>query len=410
MQIPKQHLIAYNLAAVLLSGVWTREAMRARLLTALGPKARKSQRRLVDEILNAGKAAYPPSISALAGIVASSPAFERATAPALRDPSPLRMVLRPPRFAPTNILPKIAVPPLATPGDIAVWLGLPIDHLGWFTDARRQHARTVIPDLQHYTYALRAKAHGLPRLIEAPKARLKTIQRRILRDILDRVPPHDAAHGFIKGRGCRSGAELHANSAIVAHFDIADFFLTTPLGRVHALFRHLGYPDAAARALTRLCSTATPASVFQSKSNLREHTRSALRHLYAEPHLPQGGPASPALANLVARRLDVRLAGLARSLGGQYSRYADDMTFSGGKDFAAKTASLIPAVTTIVEDEGYALNERKTRIMSPAQAQQITGIVVNAHPNVPRTTYDQLKAILYNCRIHGLEARPRWAP
>ncbi len=316
------------------------------------------------------------------------------------------MALRPPKFAPSPPFLDLELPALPTPGDIAAWLGLPINQLDWFTDERRQHRRTAIPDLQHYGYAFRAKRRGPPRLIEAPKPRLKTMQRRILHCILDRLPAHDAAHGFVKERSCRTGAELHTGQAVIVCFDIADFFLTTSLGRVHALFRSLGYPDAAARVLTRLCSTSTPESVFDRIPSPHKHTRAALR-AYCEPHLPQGAPTSPALANLVARRLDIRLTGLAASLGGRYTRYADDLTFSGDPDFASRTGSLMEAVATIVQDEGYALNERKTHVMRSSRRQQVTGIVVNAHPNVSRDSFDQLKAILHNCLINGLATENR---
>ena len=380
--------------------------MTLRLLRVLGPKTRKSQRDLVAEVFAADTNPYPPSKADLARTIEAAPSFERAARPLLRSRSPIHMVLRAPRFAPISNMSGIEVPALPTPGDIAQWLGLPIDQLDWFTDERRQHARTAIPDLQHYVYAFRSKAHGPPRLIEAPKPRLKTMQRRILHHILDRVPTHDAAHGFVKGRSCRTGAELHIQGAVVVCFDIADFFLTTPLGRVHALFRSLGYPHAAARVLTRLCSTCTPESVFDRIPNPSKPKHAALR-AYRDPHLPQGAPTSPALANLVARRLDLRLTGLATSLGGKYSRYADDLTFSGDASFAEKTSSLIEAVATIVEDEGYLLNERKTRVMTRSRRQQITGIVVNAHANVPRDSFDQLKAILHNCRVNGFAAENR---
>ncbi|MEQ1672631.1 MAG: reverse transcriptase family protein [Hyphomicrobium sp.] len=398
--------MARNIANVLLSGLWAERAMLLRLQTALGKATAKSQRALIAEVLKANPASYPPPAAELVRTIFSAPSFEKAAASALRSKAPLHMALRPPKFAPTADLSDCDVPALPTSGDVARWLGLPLEHLDWFTDERRQHGRTAIPDLQHYVYAFRAKPHGPPRLIEAPKPRLKTMQKRILHGILDSVPVHEAAHGFVKGRSCKSGAEQHAEAAIVICFDIADFFLTSPLGRVHALFRGLGYPHAAARVLTRLCSTSTPETVFDRISSPRKHTRAALR-AYCEPHLPQGAPTSPALANLVARRLDIRLTGLALSLGGRYSRYADDLTFSGDAAFAKKTNSLMAAVAGIVEDEGYALNERKTRVMTSSRRQQITGIVVNARTNAPRDAYDQLKAILHNCRKTGLAAENR---
>lgn len=406
MRTARHDLIANNVAATLLAGVWSARAMERRLGTLLGRATRKSQKQLVAVIVASVDVKRRPSTADLAQIIIELTAFERAAAHLLRREAPIHMVLNPPAFAPAGHIAKAEVPPLATPGDVARWLGLPVEQLEWFTDERRQHGRTAIPILQHYTYAWRSKAFGPPRLIEAPKPRLKTMQRRILREILDHVPAHGAAFGFVAGRSCRDGAEPHVQSALVARFDIADFFPTTSIGRVYALFRSLGYPHAAARTLTGLCSTSTPASVLARVPRPARQTRDALR-AYGEMHLPQGGPTSPALANLVAWRLDVRLSGLARSFGAIYTRYADDLTFSGDHAFAAKANSLAAAVASIVEDEGYRLNERKTRFMAPSGRQLVTGIVVNAHANVGRHSYDALKATLHNCRRHGLQAENR---
>ena len=399
-------LIAHNIATALLAGIWTRKTMLRRLRTALGGRAYASQRRLVSRIEAAATGSYPPSHPELVQAIETAPALGPAAASLLRSEAPLHMDLRSPRFAPTSVFRDLDVPRLTTPGDIAHWLQLPIEQLDWFTDERRLHRQTAIPDLQHYTYAFRKRACGPPRLIEAPKPSLKTMQRHILEEILDAVPAHTAAHGFVAGRSCRGGAAVHVGAAVVACFDIADFFPTTPLGRVHALFRSLGYPHAAARVLTRLCSTATPESILGRVPDPHRHTRAALQ-AYCRPHLPQGAPTSPALANLVAYRLDARLAGLAASLGGWYTRYADDLAFSGDSAFARRTAVLTQAVAAIVADEGYRLNERKTRIMRSGHRQQITGIVVNAHPNVPRQSFERLKAILHNCQRNGLDAENR---
>ncbi|MGE0697873.1 MAG: reverse transcriptase family protein [Hyphomicrobiaceae bacterium] len=398
--------IASDIAATLLAGAWNERAMLRRLGTLLGPATRRPQRQMLAEVLGKAASGYPPSHDSLAALIATASAFEGAVRPLLRSNTPIHRVLRPPRFAPIDKLRDLDVPRLATVGDVADWLGVSIGHLDWLADVRRQHGRTAIPILQHYTYAFRKKTLGPPRLIEAPKPRLRTIQRRILSGILDRVPSHDDAYGFVPGRSCRMGAERHVGAAVVVCLDVREFFLTTPLGRVHALFRSLGYPHEAARVLTGLCSTRTPSAVLDRVPSPARHTRAAMR-AYEDLHLPQGAPTSPALANLGAWRLDVRLSGLARAFGARYSRYADDMTFSGGAELASRTDSLVEAVDDIVGDEGYALNSRKTRVMTASVRQQVTGIVVNAHTNVGRDEFDRLKAILHNCRRHGLEAENR---
>jgi RNA-directed DNA polymerase len=232
------------------------------------------------------------------------------------------------------------------------------------------------------------------------------IQRRILREMLDRVPAHDCAHGFVAGRSCLGAAQVHAGEHIVITVDLKDFFLTTRLSRVHGIFRSLGYPWAVARYLTGLCSSSTPKSVFAKLPAVQRHDW-LTQKVYQSPHLPQGAPTSPALANLAAWHLDVRLAGLARSFGARYTRYADDLAFSGDREFSLKATPFLATVKDIANDEGFSLNSRKTRIMRRGGCQRVTGIVVNEHVNVSRVAHDELKAILYNCSKNGPDTENR---
>lgn len=115
------------------------------------------------------------------------------------------------------------------------------------------------------------------------------------------------------------------------------------------------------------------------------------------PHLPQGAPTSPALANLCALHLDRRVDELAKSAGGQYTRYADDLAISGGEGIRRTVARLSMLVTQIAVEEGFDVNHRKTRFMHRSHRQLLTGIVLNEKPNVRREHFDRLKATLTNC-------------
>jgi hypothetical protein len=131
------------------------------------------------------------------------------------------------------------------------------------------------------------------------------------------------------------------------------------------------------------------------------------RHLYRTAHLPQGAPTSPALANLCAYRLDCRLDALARALNGVYTRYADDLAFSGGEELERGARRFQVLVCRIALEEGFTLQTRKSRFMRQGVRQQLAGVVVNAHPNVRREEYDRLKAILTNCVRHGPSSQNR---
>lgn len=125
----------------------------------------------------------------------------------------------------------------------------------------------------------------------------------------------------------------------------------------------------------------------------------------ATPHLPQGAPTSLALASLAAGALDRRLAALAPTLLTRYSRYADDLTFSGPADVPAGT--LRRAVSEIVRAEGLRVAGAKTTVRRRHERQLVCGIVVNAHPNAPRPEYDRLKAILHDAEHNGPDAANR---
>ena len=123
--------------------------------------------------------------------------------------------------------------------------------------------------------------------------------------------------------------------------------------------------------------------------------------LYRDRHLPQGAPTSPALANLAAYRLDLRLASWVAACGATYTRYADDLAFSGGPDFARTGHRFRRTVLQVILEEGFRPNAAKSRWMTPGGRQHLAGLVVNRLPNVRRDEFDLLKAILTNCVRHG---------
>jgi len=308
-------------------------------------------------------------------------------------------VLDPPRFARITPFANIRVPAIATVGALAALLKVSAEQLDWLVDLRQSHEQEANARLRHYRYAVIRKSDGSARLLEAPKPRLKAIQRRILADILVRVPVHARAMGFVRGRSCLGAAGIHAGEAVVATFDLRRFFPSIARPRVYGLFRALGYPWAVAWRLAGLCTTVTRRAILGRLPEGEE--------AYCMPHLPQGAPTSPALANLLAWRLDQRLDGLARAAWANYTRYADDLAFSGDAAFAAGLGRFGRTVERIVAEEGFTLYRAKTRAMPRQRRQSVVGIVVNAHCNVSRTDFDTLKAILHNCVRRGAAGQNR---
>jgi hypothetical protein len=191
--------------------------------------------------------------------------------------------------------------------------------------------------------------------------------------------------------------------------DLEDFFLSIDVGRVYGIFRAVGYPEAVARVLTGLCtcrahaSDPPPLGAYSSAADVAAMHRT--RQKYRTRHLPQGAPTSPALANLVAYGMDVRLAAAARFHDATYTRYADDFVFSGDPGFARTADRFSNLVAGIALDCGFRVNHRKTRVMRQGARQRVTGLVVNAHAAISRADFDRIKATLHNCARFGPDSQ-----
>jgi hypothetical protein len=393
--------IAEALATSMLAGVWNRRAVQRRLRQALPAADASLRRRLLDEIGGVLTLPCPPTAHRLTRLILDAACLQE-----IMNSGEMVAVRSMPAFRPAPMFQGLDIPRLATLHDLAKWLDITDDHLADITKTWRLSGDRTAPEDYHRRFV--AKASGPPRLIEAPKPRLKRLQRRILHEILDRVPVHEAAHGFVAGKSPVTAAQVHAGEAVVLSLDLKDFFLETRTPRVHSVFRLLGYPDSVARHLTALCNTRTPAALFQTIAAPIRHDWQTRRR-FAAPHLPQGAPTSPALANLAAFGLDRRLLGLAQVMAANYSRYADDLIFSGDRDFAGRIGGFLSTARTIIAEEGFRLNEQKLRIMRHGGRQEILGVVVNQHCNIARDRFDELKAILYNCVKSGPDSPNRGA-
>lgn len=302
-----------------------------------------------------------------------------------------------------------SVPQIATSGQLAAALNLSVRRLEQLSDCRGGEKFRTIQAARNYRYRWQRRRSGGYRLIEASKPELRAAQRRILQTILNRIPIHSAAHAYRRGRSPMSNAERHTGRRIVLRFDLRNFFAQISGARVRGIFRLAGYPDPVAARLTGLCTNTAwqgiyrlPPFDFLSESEVPDEHRILFR-----PHLPQGAPTSPALANLCAWKLDCRLAGLSARFQANYTRYADDLIFSGDFDFARRLTSFRRAVLAIVHDEQFEIRAHKTRLMYASQRQQVTGYVVNRRVNTGRREFDLLKATLYNCVRFGPNAQNR---
>lgn len=395
----RQETVARAIASAMLAGPCDVAGFVASAAWVLGRRHRWLLPMCRRAFLTFGSALEARDHPRLVEWIRRDPGF-RAAWLAARRPRIVRYLLESPRMAPRRgALAACDLPALSTPADLAAWLGIDPGRLDWFADL--QELNGAAGPLCHYSYVWVPKSWGR-RLMEVPKLRLRAIQRRILREILDPVPVHRAAHGFRRGKSCRTYAEPHVGRKVVVRLDLRDFFPCIPVQRVHALFETLGYPHAVARLLAALCTNAVPMSVARrGAASWIDAKRLGLRHL------PQGAPTSPALANLCALHLDLRLDEFAEAVEGTYTRYADDLAISGGEQMRRSAARVVALVARIAIEEGFELNHRKTRVMHASDRQSLTGIVVNEKVNVTRAEFDRLKAVLTNCVRHGPASQNR---
>lgn len=221
------------------------------------------------------------------------------------------------------------------------------------------------------------------RVLYLPNVPLKQLHRFVLRAHLHRLEPDRAAYGFEPGRSRREHAEKHCNQHVVVRVDIRRFFPSIGLDRVEPILEECGF---------------------------RSRFRNVLAHLVTyHQRVPQGAPTSPKIADLVARPLDRKLRHLAKEHRWTYSRYADDLSISCGREVSSEAiGEMIEETERVVESEGFELNPSKTRVMKHHNRQLVAGAVVNnASPTAPREKRRKVRAIIHNCRKNGLvhEAR-----
>ena len=305
------------------------------------------------------------------------------------------------------------LPKIADVGELGQWLALSNNDLQWLANLKGNSLRPNFKVSDHYVCTWIKKRSTGYRLIESPKSLLKEVQRQILEGLVSRIPTHDAAHGFCKGRSVVSFVQPHVRKRFCLKLDLKDFFPSVQFGRVWGLLQTAGYQKEVARYLAALCTHSVDNETLQEGVYFRGADSAEARSLYSPRHLPQGAPTSPALANLIAFRLDSRLSGLVDQISKSnpdsnvaYTRYADDILISANDRLIA-TRRFAVTVGAIALEEGFQIHFRKTRLMTDSQQQLATGIVINQETNLARTEFDRLKAILHNCVKHGIDSQNR---
>ena len=251
-------------------------------------------------------------------------------------------------------------------------------HLSNLIGIKWNYLKKIIKSPEKYYYNFRiSKKSGGEREINVPNKALSLCQNFIKDEILNKVNIHSSANGFAFSKSIITNAKEHTNKEMVLNIDLKDFFPSINSKKVFYLFHHLcGYDNDLSYCLTKL--------------------------VMYKGGLPQGACTSPIISNIVSYKLDIRLFGLAKSLGITYTRYADDITFSGDK--SKINDGLLKVVGIIVNECGYTINEKKTRFQSNKTRQEVTGLIVNnTNINVPKKYIKTIRQELYYIKKYGID-------
>jgi len=258
-------------------------------------------------------------------------------------------------------------------------------------------------NIDHYLRYEIPKKTGGKRLISCPKQDMKQAQKWILNNVLKHVDVHKAAMAFRKGVSIIDNASLHLKSKIVVRIDIKDFFPTITFPRVRGFFESLGYNPGVATVFALIC-TDSPKVILNKEAVKGERYSNDYPRFIAvrERSLPQGACTSPSLANFICRKIDSRLYGYSSKSGWKYSRYADDLIFSTTSD-DSQPHRLIKSISSIISEEGFKVNQSKTRLMRSPNRQTVTGLVVNDEVTLSRRDLKRMRAFFHQCSSKGLD-------
>lgn len=237
------------------------------------------------------------------------------------------------------------------------------------------------PESYYHTFEIPKKAGGV-RTINAPDDVLKKLQAKLAKVLVDyqtdfinkqNQKQTNISHGFERNKSIITNAKIHRNKRYVVNLDLDNFFDTFHIGRVIGYFeknRYFSFPHEVAATIGQL-------TCYQGK-------------------LPQGAPSSPIITNLICQILDFRLLRVAKKFKMDYTRYADDLTFSTNyKEFLNYQNEFLLAIAAVINQAGFTINEKKTRIQYCDSRQEVTGVVVNKKLSVNRDYVRKTRAMAH---------------
>ncbi|MGX5695713.1 reverse transcriptase family protein [Agromyces soli] len=278
---------------------------------------------------------------------------------------------------------------------------LSLAHLAHETGASYSYLREVVSRTRDpYRSIAVPKATGGVRPISAPEPILMDVQRWLLGHVLDKLTAHPASYAYRREVSIVQCATQHQGARWMVKMDLHDFFGTVNEASVYRVFRRLGYRKLLAFELARITTRAEGAH----SASWRARTAAIPNYAVAGVGvLPQGGPTSGMLANAAAARLDVFLQSLALSRRLTYTRYSDDLVFSGRSTFQRSEAqSLAAEATGLIRKAGFVVHRAKTRIVPPGARKVVLGLLVDGSVRLLPEHRRRIEVHLRGCEENGL--------
>lgn len=251
-----------------------------------------------------------------------------------------------------------------------------LEHLSRLVGVDIIYLRKVIfsPKSFYRTFEI-PKRSGGNRVITTPYQTLKHIQRWIYNNVLSGQKVHTYVHGFRPKRSIVTNVGQHTSGRYLWKIDLNDFFPSIKKEMVVQVFRQIGYTKEMSFFLASLCCL--------------------------DDCLPQGAPTSPVLSNIVAKHMDNRLAKIAKNYHCRYTRYADDMAFSGN----SLPLSFQVLVCNVIQECGFTINMQKTRVYGARACKILTGIrIQDGSLRLPKEKRRELSQIMYYIRRYGYDS------
>jgi RNA-directed DNA polymerase len=252
------------------------------------------------------------------------------------------------------------------------------------------HLHRFPKDRKYAEFSVRKKSGGT-RTISAPVTALKILQRKLSQVLYSIYNHKNPVHGFVVTRSIVTNAKQHLHRRFVLNVDLQDFFGSIHFGRVRGIFMSPPYKCSkeVATVLAQICCH--------------------------DGKLPQGAPTSPIVSNMICVRMDKELRDLAYEFNCTYTRYADDITFSTNlSNFPEAIASIHPEhpeviilgerLLSLIQNNGFQINDRKVRLQHKSKRQEVTGLTVNQFPNVKRSYVREISSMLYVWDKFGLKS------